>query len=394
MFMILNAYRTILAVLLCLIGAVHPAYAAEYEHAEQILAYLENIRIRTGSPGVSAAIMMDGKLRFSGAVGLANLENNSPLTSRSVHSIGSISKTIAVVAVMQLVERNKINLDTEIQMYLPWFPRKEHAVTVRHLLTHTSGLPHYEELTDNVIESVNRFKHYEIFEESTRWWRDQPLLFKPQQYHHYSTFATNLMQGLVESVSGLPFEDYLRQFIWAPAGMLATSLDVQSRVVVGRSRGYSINEETQQVEQGDDEDVSYKYAGGGILSTDEDLVRFGHALNSGKLLNKKTLSEMYRPQLAAGSTYFAKDAEEHCMPTPNWRDVQTGAWCGQALIWTTGKDARGHLYAEHSGGVKSTASYFRNYHERNISIAVHQNGGNGSPGPTDVAIELVQSFVQ
>jgi CubicO group peptidase (beta-lactamase class C family) len=391
--MILNSYRSIFTVLLCLFGVAHPAYATENDRAEEILAYLENIQTRTGSPGVSAAIMVDGRLRFGGAVGLANLESGSPLSSRSIHNIGSISKTIAVVAVMQLVERNKINLDTEIQVYLPWFPRKEYAVTVRHLLTHTSGLPHYEELTDNVIDSVERFKHYEVFEESTRWWRNQPLLFKPQQYHHYSTFATNLMQGLVETVSGLSFEAYLRQFIWAPAGMLATALDVQSRVVVGRSRGYSFNQETQQVEQGDDEDVSYKYAGGGILSTDEDLVRFGHALNSGKLLNKKTLAEMYRPQPTAGSTYFAKDAEEHCMPTPNWLDTGTGAWCGQALIWTTGKDARGHLYAEHSGGVKSTSSYFRNYHERDISIAVHQNGGNGNPGPTEVAIELVQLFL-
>jgi CubicO group peptidase (beta-lactamase class C family) len=368
-----------------------PAVAGERD--EQIYAYLARAQADSSSPGVSAAVMVGGKLVFSGGVGQGNVETAAPLTGRSVHNIGSISKTIAVVAVMQLMERGKVALDSEIQTYLPWFPRKEHPVTVRQLLTHTSGIGHYDAMPP-LDGTVNRFKHYAVFEESTRWWRDQPLIFKPMQHHHYSSFATNLMQGIVEAVSGMSFEGYLLEHVWAPAGMLASALDVQSRVIVGRSRGYRINEETQQLEQGEDEDVSYKYAGGGMVSSDEDLVRFGHALNTGRLLSEKTLAEMYRSQLPASMTYTEKEAQETGEAGPNWTDALSGAWGGQGLIWLVGQNKKARPYAAHSGGVKSTSSYLQNYYRDNVVVAVHMNGGGAAVNPDQVAVALAELFLE
>jgi CubicO group peptidase (beta-lactamase class C family) len=238
-----------------------------------------------------------------------------------VHNIGSISKPIALIAVMQLVEQGKVKLDAEIQTYAPWFPRKERPITVRHLLTHTSGIRHYK---DNELsaENINLFRHYAQFEESTRFWRDDPLVFPPGTKWLYSSYGSNLMQAIVESASGQPFETYLLENVWRPAGMLNTQLDVTPRVVLRRGKGYRRNPKTGALENAVNEDVSYKYAGGGMLSTDEDLCRFGHALNTGVLLKPQTLAEVYRPQLPP--------------------ELQAPK---QGLIFQIGRDAAGRAYA-------------------------------------------------
>ncbi len=193
-----------------------------------------------------------------------------------MHNIGSISKTQAVVAVMQLVERGKVQLDAEIQRYAPWFPRKAQPITVREILTHTSGLRHYREGEFGPAD-VLAFRHYERFEESTRFWRDDPLLFVPGTHWLYSSYGADLMQAVVESASGQPFETYLAEHVWRPAGMVNTQLDVASRIVAHRGHGYERNHKLGLLENAANEDVSYKYAGGGVISTDEDLCRFGHA---------------------------------------------------------------------------------------------------------------------
>ena len=140
--------------------------------------YLERLAAESSSPGVSAAVMVNGQLVFSGGVGVADLESEERQTGLTVHNIGSASKTQAVVAVMQLVERGKVRLDAEIQQYAPWFPRKSKPITVRQLLTHTSGIRHYKQ-NDFGPTGVDAFRHYDNFEESTRFWRDDPLLFEP-----------------------------------------------------------------------------------------------------------------------------------------------------------------------------------------------------------------------
>ncbi len=284
------------------------ADAAPYEQAQK---YLEKLKAQTGAPGVSGAVAVKGKIVFSGGAGIANLEANLKQSGTVVHNIGSTSKAVAVVGVMKLVESGKVKLDDEIQVYAPWFPRKQKKITVWNLLTHTSGIGHYQDFKDYRSDAHGlvwhlppeiRYRHYESFEESTRDWRDQPLVFDPGRYWKYSSFSSNLMHAIVEKASGEPFETFMRKNVWIPAGMKDTQFDVPSRIVPNRGRGYAKNEKTGQFENDPGEDVSYKYAGGGMLSTDEDLVRFGHALNAGQLLKAQTIKEMYRPQLDAKIT--------------------------------------------------------------------------------------------
>lgn len=172
----------LLSLLLCAAFAGR-SYAADESPA---LSYLKRWQAESGAPGISAAVSIGDKVVFSGGAGLADLQTGLPQTGTTVHNIGSISKTQAVVAVMQLVEQGKVQLDAEIQKYAAWFPRKEQPITVRQILTHTSGIRHYKEGEFGPAE-VMSFRHYDNFEESTRFWRDDPLLFAPGTKFSYST---------------------------------------------------------------------------------------------------------------------------------------------------------------------------------------------------------------
>lgn len=268
---------------------------------------------------------------------------------------------------MQLVEQGRIDLDAEIQTYAPWFPRKQAPITVRQILTHTSGIRHYRD-GEFGEGDVLRFRHFDGIEAASRRWQDEPLLFAPGRYWSYSTFATNLLQAAIEQAGGQGMEDYMRARIWEPAGMRATAFDVPARIVPRRARGYEWDAERGVLTNAVQEDVSYKYVGGGILASDEDLVRMGHALNGGRLLGAAAVAEMYRPQL---------DDSVTSMPSPPGAEPSRDERPVQALIWRVQHDAAGRRYVAHGGSVKGTLSYLVNYPEQDVVVALHVNARGG-----------------
>ena len=343
------------------------ALPAQALDATGIRQQLEQLREAAHAPGASAAVMVRGELAYSGGVGLADAENAVPMDGGTVHNIGSVSKVVGVIAVMQLVEQGRIDLDAEIQTYAPWFPRKQAPITVRQILTHTSGIRHYRD-GEFGEGDVLRFRHFDGIEAASRRWQDEPLLFAPGRYWSYSTFATNLLQAAIEQAGGQDMEDYMRARIWEPAGMRATAFDVPARIVPRRARGYEWDAEQGVLTNAVQEDVSYKYVGGGLLASDEDLVRMGHALNDGRLLGAATVAEMYRPQL---------DDSVTSMPPPPGAEPSRDERPVQALIWRVQQDAAGRRYVAHGGSVKGTLSYLANYPEQDVVVALHVNARGG-----------------
>lgn len=378
----------LLLLLLPMSGAMAAASAA----AEAARSYLERWQAESGAPGVSAAVSVAGELVFSGGVGVSDLESGMPQNGRSVHNIGSISKTQAVVAILQLVELGKVRLDAEVQEYVPWFPKKQRPVTVRQVLTHTSGIRHYR---DDEFEpgELWMFRHYDRVEESARRWRDDPLVFDPGTRWMYSSFATNLLQAIVEAASEEPFEDYLSRHLWRPAGMADTRFDIPSRIVPRRGRGYERNRQTGLLENAVAEDVSYKFAGGGMLSTDEDLCRFGSALNSGRLLKPATLKEMYRLQLPPDIPYHDQEEREARRAAGGDTWIEPSMGTKQALIFMMERDAEGRGYAGHSGNVKGTDSRFANYYRDDVVVAIHFNSSSGDIDIRRAAEGLAQLYL-
>lgn len=383
--------RILATALLVLVCTTSAAWAETDSRTAAATAYLKRMQQEAGSPGVSAAVAVGGEIVFSGGVGMSDLEAGSPASGSVVHNVGSISKTLALAGLMQLVEEGLVDLDTEFQVYIPWFPAKEYPITVRQLLTHTSGFGHYADMQLDRFPKEFFYRNYETFEESTEYWRDLPLLFEPGTHWSYSSYALNLVQGIVEELTKKSFEGYLRHNVFEPAGMLATQFDVPSRIIPNRGRGYAKNDKTGQLENDPGENVSYKYAGGGMLSSDEDLVRFGHALNAGILLEAASLKELYRLQLKPGVGHTDAYIEAVRANNPDAHISSPSDW--QGLVWRLGSDAYGRKFAHHSGRVKGTASHLRNYYEEDVVVAVHFNFNEGGKDVDDATEALAQLYL-
>jgi serine beta-lactamase-like protein LACTB, mitochondrial len=255
-------------------------------------------REATGAPGMSVAVAVNDELLWTDGFGIADVEHDTPVRAQTVFRIASISKPITATAVMQLVERGRVSLDDPIQKYVRAFPRKgEQTITLRHLLSHTSGIRHYKD---------GEFDHrvsYDSIDEAMAIFKDDPLLFSPGTKYSYSTYGFNLLGGVVEHASGIAFEAYLREHIWKPAGMSATRLEHPQEIVEERVHQYvRAGGAIGRLMNAPLSDLSIKWAGGGIISTAADLVRFHIALDRGTLLKSATLDQMYTPgKLADGS---------------------------------------------------------------------------------------------
>lgn len=335
------------------------ALAGQTPSRDQLVDYMEQIRNDNDLPGLSVAVAVDGAIVFSEGVGVAELDNRTPATGRTVHNVGSVSKVLAVVGLMKLVEEGRVDLDATVQAYLPYYPEKEHPITVRQILTHTSGTRHYKQGEfgpDNLLQ----FRHFDSFEEATEMWRDDPLVYEPGTFWMYSSHAHNLQHGIVEAASGLGFEDYLKRYVFEPAGMMATQFDVPERVVQNRGHGY-VRDGGGRFVHATPEDPSYKYAGGGILSTVEDLVRLCLALDDGTLLDDTTIAEMWRPQLGPGTLELVPGGE----PRPLGHE--------QALAWWIRTDQAGRRYPSHTGTVKGTRSFVACFPDFDVAVALQTN---------------------
>ncbi len=339
---------------------------------QQVLDYLERVRIESDVPGLSAAVALDGEIVFSGGVGYAELDNRTAQTGRTVHNIGSVSKVLAAVALMQLVERGKVDLDATIQTYLPYYPEKSKPVTVRRILTHTSGTRHYRN-GEFGEHRVNSLRQYESFEEATKIWRDDPLLFEPGSHWLYSSHAMNLLHGIIETAAGESFEDYMRRHVFTPSAMLASQFDVPDRIILNRGHGY-VEDDKGRYRHAFNENTSYKFAGGGMLSTVEDLVRFGHAVNAGVLLEPETVKLMHSSQLAPSVKRFVPGGEAQ------ERDFE------QALAWRILTDEQGRKFPSHGGSVKGAKTFLANYNDYGLVVAVQGNENGFNPQGPALAI--------
>lgn len=260
------------------------------EHLERAATFVESARQEWGAPGVSVAVALDGRVLFARGAGWADLADSVPAAPETVYRIASTSKVITATAVLQLVERGLVGLDDDIRRYVPGFPPKPWPITVRQVLTHASGIRHYER-----GETSRKTEHYATVEEALALFADDSLLFEPGTAYGYTTYGYTLLQGVIEAAAETTLRDYLRRYVWLPAGMDASDLEVRGESHPHRATGYHSPGGVPQAVPFDD--VSFKYAGGGMLSTAEDLVEFCSALFAGRLLAPEWAEESVTPQV-------------------------------------------------------------------------------------------------
>ncbi len=270
--------------------ASSPAASLPLGKQQEVRAAIREEMSRLHIPGLSAAIALDLRTAWSEGFGMADLENSVPARAHTVYRLGSISKPITAVAVMQLAERGKLKLDEPIQTYVPAFPQKPWPVSVRQLLGHLGGVRHYSSLAE-----VLSTRHYTDVLGALDVFAKDPLLFEPGTRYSYTTYGYTLLGGAVENASGMRFVNYLREHIFGPAKMDAIRDDDVYAIVPHRARGYR-RQEGGNVENCALADTSNKIPGGGLISTAEDLIRFASAVAGRRLVNSATLDEMFTEQ--------------------------------------------------------------------------------------------------
>ena len=301
----------------------------------------EQMRLRH-VPGLALAVVRDGRVVKEQGYGLASVELNAPVTPATVFEIGSVSKQITAAAVMLLVEEGKVGLDDPVAKYLPEAPAEWGGVTVRHLLTHTSGLKNYTGLAG--FELTERLKR----DEFVRRIAAHPLAFAPGEAHSYGNTNYNLLGFVVEAASGRPYWEFVQERIFRPLGMTSTADRDPRNVIPNRAAGYEW-EGGRLV--GRDYDLTDVFSAGAIVSTVRDLVRWDAALESERLLKRSSLELVWSPvRLNGGKSY-----------------PYGFGWYIESL--------RGHRVVRHNGQTAGFAASIARYTDDRLTVIVLTNLG-------------------
>lgn len=274
----------------CLL-ALQPA-AAQSPDAPQLAARIDEYMgaaVRFNHFSGSVLVARDGPPVLSKGYGMANYELGVPNTPQTVFRLGSITKPFTAAAVMLLQERGKLSVGDSVCKYLSDCPAAWQPVTLRHLLTHTSGIKNFTDLPDYPKTMALPATH----EEMLARFKDRPLEFAPGEKYTYSNSGYYLLGVVIERASGKAYADFLRENIFEPLGMTSTGYDSNSLLIRNRASGYRM--------QGDSLvnaayiDMSVPFAAGALYSSVEDLLRWDQAFYTEKLLTRRSLEEMLTP---------------------------------------------------------------------------------------------------
>lgn len=274
-------------VVTAILFAAASAFANE-QKVRELERFIEQAMKSQKMPGLSVAIV-HGDFRWSRGFGFADVENEVPARPDSSYRTGSVAKPMTAVAVLKLVEDGKIDLDAEVQTYVPYFPRKSKPVTVRQLLAHQGGISHYRDYMKE-----GRIREPKNTRESIAIFQDFDLVAEPGTSYIYSSYGFNLLGAVIEGASGKPYGEYLTENVWKPLGMTATRMDDPRALIPHRVTGYVL--ENNALKRSEYVDISSRFGGGGARSTVDDMVRFMEGLAGGKVLQRESREAAWTAQ--------------------------------------------------------------------------------------------------
>jgi CubicO group peptidase (beta-lactamase class C family) len=306
-----------------------------------------------GAPGASVTVMKDGRVVWSEGFGWADVEQQVPVTALTRFRAGSVAKPLTAAALALLVQEGKVDLDAPVQRYVPGFPTKRWPITVRQVAGHVAGIRHYRG-----DEFLNQ-RPYATVAEGLTIFRDDSLLFEPGTRYAYSSYGYNLIAAVIEGASGLPYLRVMRERVFGPAGLRHTVAEHPDSLIPYRARFYTRRDAAGGIVNAPYVDNSYKWAGGGFLSTTEDLARFGQAMLDGTLLRPPTTELLWTSQR-----------------------TRDGKPTDYGIGWSTGRDAAGRRRVAHSGGSVGGTAYLLLYPDQKLVVAVLVNSDRTFVGAT------------
>jgi len=317
--------------------------AAEDRVGDFVNAYLKKKQV----PGCALMIRHNGKVVLAAGYGLANLEHGVRVTPQTVFQSGSVGKQFTAMAVMVLIEEKKLDLDDPISKYLD-VPNVWSAITVRHLLTHTSGLGDYPE----------KFSLQQDYTEDDllNMIKAQPLGFAPGEKWSYSNLGYVTLGILIHKVSGEFYGDLLQKRVFAPLGMSHTRVISEADIIPNRAAGYRLKDGALKNQEWVAPRLNTT-ADGSLYFTIEDIAKWDEALEKRKILSQASFEQMWRPVR-----------------------LNDGSAAPYGFGWQIGKTDSGHRLVEHGGAWQGFAAYIGRYPDDRLCVAVLCNRAGARAG--------------
>ena len=348
-----------------------PPLAKRAGAAEQARQIVRASMSENNLAGLSVAVGIDGEIVWAEGFGFADMESRLPVTPDHRFRTGTASIVFTSAAIGLLLDEGRLKLDDEIQRYVPEFPAKQWPVTIRQAMGDVAGLKG-EDPDDGVLTS----SHCERPVDAVPLFAKDPLLFQPGTEYRDSTFGWVLLSAVAEAAADAPFVTFLNERILRPLGMLDTFKELLTNPPPDAATSYNPRfaaNPTYGLTLLPKFDYSCHAGSNGFLSTPSDLVRFGMAINRGKLLRLQTVQLLQTPQrLASG---------EQTSYGLGW-ELKSVTLAGQQ-VQAAGHN--GHFWVEEVASLLT-------FPERGLAVAVMSNVSFA--GTPSVAERIAQAFAE
>ena len=355
------------------LAAPQPKSAKLCDAAVRMIETSTKRTLAQGSPGMLVQVAKDGEVLFVGAYGIANIEQYTPVSRKTVFKLASITKEFTAAAILLLAEDGRLSLDDRLSRYVPELSQSEN-VSLYQLLVQTSGIPDYAEdpsgaktksvakTPDEMLEWIKQLTPAFLFEPGTRW--------------AYSNSNYALLGLVAERVSQQSLADLFKERLFTPAGLTATAFDDPADIVPYRAHGYRVSKTAKtRFLNADWISPTIPGPGGGLRSTGDDLVRWSHALFGGRILKPQSLRSMIAPGiLHDGRT------TKYGMPQDWQKGLNSDYGMGVFIKSTTAGPRIGH-----SGDIDGFSTWVAQYPTRGVTI-IHMINSQSADMDTD-AIE-------
>src|SRR5215471_8939034 len=334
-------------VLALLVGSGVPISAKADKIDDYVLAQMRQLHI----PGLSLAIIRDGRITKAQGYGFANVELKARATKETVYEIGSNTKQFTAAAIMMLVEDGKVHLEDPITKYFPEAPEAWHAITIRHLLSHTSGIQNHVAVPHwlDVFRTNLSFETAPSRDELLKMFFKLPLEFRPGETWAYDNTGYYLLGIIIEKASGKSYWQFLDERIFKPLGMTATRDTDPRPIVSNRASGYEWKND--RFENRPILLPAIAFSAGSLVSTVEDMAKWDAALSSGKLLSRSSLDQIWT-----------------ATATNNGADAPFNYGFG----WFV-DSYHGHRLVQHSGGTPGFSSVIYRFIDDKLTIIILTN---------------------
>ena len=264
--------------------------------ADSVDEYVESQLKEQHIPGISLAIVKEGKIVKAQGYGFANLEHQVPAKPETIYQSGSVGKQFTATAVMMLVEEKKIGLDDPVSKYFEKAPDSWKKITVRHLLTHTSGIPDY---TANQVDFRKDYTEDDLLKVLMKLKPE----FSPGEKWSYSNSGYMLLGFLIHKVSGKFYGDVLEDRVFGPLGMDTAQVISEADIIPNRAAGYELDKEKLKNQDWVAPTLNTT-ADGALYFTVLDMAKWDEGQYGTKLLSKESFKQMWTPVRLNNQTSF------------------------------------------------------------------------------------------